>query len=310
MQTRKLGYTDLHLTTIGLGTADIAGGQPYGGAPRDDTESIATTHRALDLGINWLDTAPLYGDGRAEELCRRALASRQEHLIIATKVAVRSSQGKVKDIRRQLESSLRRLGVEAIDLYQIHWPDRDDRVNEEAWGMIADLIREGKVRYAGVSNFTVPQLQRLQAIHPVSSVQPPYNMLAREIEQDLLPYCAAHDIGVIAYSPMQSGILTGRFTREYVESLPAGDWRKSNPHFHEPQLSADLALVGKLRAIAARHGRTVAELAIAWVLRRPEVTAAIVGARRPSQIEETAPAGDWVLSPADIAEIEALLGRD
>jgi aryl-alcohol dehydrogenase-like predicted oxidoreductase len=204
--------------------------------------------------------------------------------------------------------------VEAIDLYQIHWPHDEEHL-EEAWSTIADLIREGKVRYGGVSNFSVEQLKRVQAIHPVASLQPPYSMLRRGIEEELLAYCAANDIGVIAYSPMQAGLLTGAFTKERVANLPDDDWRKQNSHFQEPELSANLALVEKLRPIAERNGRTVAQLAIAWVLRRPlrlrsgqaEVTAAIVGARRPSQIEETAPAGDWVLSEEDVAEIDALL---
>jgi aryl-alcohol dehydrogenase-like predicted oxidoreductase len=297
---------------VGLGTADIGGGSIYGWAPRDENESVATVRRALELGINWLDTAPAYGDGRAEEIVRRALAGGREGVIIATKCSVRTHCAKfppcsiAEGIRCQLEASLRRLDLETIDLYQIHWPASDIAETEEAWSAVADLVRAGKVRYGGVSNFSLEQLERAQAIHPVASLQPPYSMLTRDAER-LLPYCAAHGIGVISYSPMQSGILTGRFTREYVVGLPQTDWRLTGPHFHEPRLSANLALVERLRTLAERSGRTVAELAIAWVLRRLEVAAAIVGARRPSQIEETASAGDWTLSPEEIAEVEDLL---
>ncbi|HIQ01420.1 MAG TPA: aldo/keto reductase [Anaerolineales bacterium] len=317
MQTRKLGYTDLHLTTIGLGTwAMSGGGWAFGWGPQDDAESIAAIRRALDLGINWIDTAAVYGLGHAEEIVGRAIAGRRDEVIIATKCGLVWDEGsttpygrlRAESVRREVEASLRRLNVEVIDLYQIHWPNPEEDI-EEAWATIADLIREGKVRYGGVSNFSVEQLKRVQAIHPVASLQPPYSMLRREIEADLLPYCGANDIGVIVYSPMQSGLLTGKFTRARAAHLPEDDWRRRSPFFQEPELSANLALVEKLRPLAERRGRTVAQLAIAWVLRRPEVTAAIVGARRPSQIEETAPAGDWTLSEDEIAEIEGLLDK-
>ena len=322
MQTRKLGYSDLHLTTVGLGTWAIGGGGwAYGWGPQDDAESIAAIRCALDLGINWIDTAAVYGLGHSEEIIGQAIAGRRDEVIIATKCGLVWGRGtvapqagsttpygrlKAESVRREVEASLRRLNVEVIDLYQIHWPNPDQDI-EEAWGVIADLIREGKVRYGGVCNFSVEQLKRVQAIHPVASLQPPYSMLRRGIEEDLLAYCAANDIGVIAYSPMQAGLLTGKFTKERAANLPDEDWRKRNSYFQEPELSANLVLVERLRPIAKRNGRTVAQLAIAWVLRRPEVTSAIVGARRPSQIEETAPAGDWVLSAEDVAEIDALL---
>jgi aryl-alcohol dehydrogenase-like predicted oxidoreductase len=317
MQTRKLGHSDLHLTTVGMGTWAIGGGKwAYGWGPQDDADSIAAIHRALDLGINWIDTAAVYGLGHAEEVVGQAIAGRRDEVIIATKCGRRwdesgaiHSRLKAESVRHEAENSLRRLNVETIDLYQIHWPDPEDKDIEEGWGVIADLIREGKVRYGGVSNFSVAQLKRVQAIHPVASLQPPYSMIVRGTEKELLPYCAANGIGVIAYSPMQAGLLTGKFTRERVASLADGDWRRQNPHFQEPELSANLELVEGLRPIAERNGRTLAQLAIAWVLRRPEVTAAIVGARRPSQIEETAAAGDWVLSAEDIAEIDALLAK-
>jgi len=317
MQTRKLGYSDLHLTTVGLGTWAISGGGwTFGWGAQDDAESIATIRRALDLGINWIDTAAVYGRGHAEKLTGQAIAGRRDKVIIATKGGRVWEEGsatphgrlKAESIRREVETSLRRLNVEVIDLYQIHWPIPDEDI-EEAWDTIADLIQEGKVRYGGVSNFSVAQLQRVQAIHPVASLQPPYSMLRRGIEKGLLPYCAANDIGVIVYSPMQSGLLTGKFTKERLANLPDDDWRKRHPRFQEPGLGANLALIERLRPIAERNGRTMAQLAIAWVLRCSGVTAAIVGARRPSQIEETAPAGDWVLSAEDVAEIEALLAE-
>ena len=314
MRTRKLGYTDLHLTTVGFGAASIGGGRAYGNAYRDDAESIATVHSALDLGINWIDVAPLYGRGHGEELVGRAIAGRRDSVFIATKCGRRWDTGdkpavslRAVHVRAEVEDSLRRLNVDVIDLYQIHWPRPDEEI-EEGWSTIADLIREGKVRYGGVSNFSVEQLKRVQAIHPVASLQPVYSMLMRDIEAELLAYCAANDIGVIPYSPMQSGLLTGKFTRAYLEKLPKNDWRWYTRPFKEPQLTANLDFVEKLRPIAARYGRPLGQLAIAWALRRAEITAVIVGARRPSQIEESAPGDDWVLDDAVLEEIDALLG--
>ena len=316
MRTRKLGYSDLHLTPIGLGTWAMGGGAGLSWGPQDDSDTVAAIRRALELGINWIDTAAVYGLGHSEEMVGKAIAGRRDEVILATKCGRVWKPGetrpsgrlKAESVRREAEDSLRRLGVEVIDLYQVHWPDPDEDV-EEAWGVVADLIRAGKVRYGGVSNFNVAQLKRVQAIHPVASLQPPYSMLRRGVEAELLPYCAANGIGVIVYSPMQAGLLTGKFSRERVAQLAAEDWRRRNHHFQEPQLSATLDLVESLRPIAERNGRTLAQLAIAWVLRRPEVTAAIVGARRPAQIEETAPAADWTLAAEDIAEIDALLAK-
>jgi aryl-alcohol dehydrogenase-like predicted oxidoreductase len=318
MQTRKLGYTDLYLTTVGLGTWAIGGGGwAYGWGPQDDTDSIRAIQRALDLGINWIDTAAVYGLGHSEEIVGKAIRGRRDQVIIATKCGLVWDEGsttpygrlKAWSVRQEVEASLRRLGVDVIDLYQIHWPNPDEDI-EEAWATIADLVREGKIRYAGVSNFSVEQMKRIQPIHPIASLQPPYNMLRRDIEAEILPFCAANNIGVIVYSPMASGVLTEKFSRQWVASLPDDDWRKKySGHLQEPELSANLALVEGLKAIAARYGRTVSQLAIAWTLRRPEVTAAIVGARRPEQIEQTAPAADWVLPPEVLAEIDDLLAR-
>lgn len=318
MKTRKLGFTDLNLTTIGFGTYALGGGNwEWGWGPQDDANSIAAMHRGLEQGINWIDVAPAYGLGHAEEVVGRAIADRQGEVIIATKCGLAWDEGSpniygrltADSVRAECEASLKRLGVEVIDLLQIHWPHDEEHL-EEGWGTIADLIKEGKVRYGGVSNFTVEQIKRVQAIHPVASLQPPYSMIERGVEAELLGYCAANDIGVIAYSPMQSGMLTGKYTKELVAGLPDNDWRKDrSPDFQEPGLSANLELVDGLRPIAERNDKTVAQLAIAWVLRRSEMTAAIVGARRPSHIDETVKAGDWELSANDITEIDALLAK-
>jgi len=316
VQTRQLGWTELDFSTIGLGTWAIGGGEwEYGWGPQDDAESVATIPAAMELGINWIDTAAVYGLGRSETVLGRAIKGLREKPIIATKCGMVwdqartiSSRLKKESVRSEAEASLRRLGVEVIDLYQVHWPNPDEDI-EEAWGAIADLVREGKVRYAGASNFSVEQLKRVQAIHPVASLQPPYSMLQRGVEAELLDYCAANKIGVIVYSPMQKGLLTGKFTRERAQSLADDDHRRRDSRFQDPQLSANLDLVEGLRAIAEKRGKTVAELAIAWVLRRPEVTAAIVGARRPSQIEETVAAGNWMLSDEDMAAVETLLNK-
>jgi aryl-alcohol dehydrogenase-like predicted oxidoreductase len=315
METRKLGYSDLNLTPVGLGTWAIGGGDnPYGWGPQDDKESIAAIRRGLDLGVNWIDTAAGYGHGHSEEVVGQAVAGRRDEVTIATKCGILWQEDgsdiygcmEPASIKREVEDSLRRLSVDAIDLWQIHWPLPDEGI-EEGWGALADVIKEGKVRYGGVSNFSVEQLKRIMPIHPVTSLQPPYSMLVRETEDELLPFCAENNIGVVVYSPMQAGLLTGKFTRERVAAFPDDDWRKGSPHFQEPQLSINLELVERLRPIAERHGRPLAQLPIAWVLRRPEVTSAIVGARRPSQIDETVGAAEWKLPKEDIAEIDALL---
>lgn len=317
MQTRKLGFSELKLTTIGFGAWAIGGGNwDWGWGPQDDAESISTIHRALDLGINWIDTAAAYGLGHSEEIVAIALKGRREQVFLATKCSLVwdtpqdykvYNRLKAWSVRQECENSLRRLNTEVIDLYQIHWPNPDADI-EEGWAEIARLIQEGKVRYAGVSNFSVQQMRRAQAIHPIASLQPEYSMLAREPENELLAYCAENHIGVIAYSPMASGLLTGKYNRQKVAALPPTDWRVTkNEYFREPSLTLNLEMVESLRSIAERNNRSLGELAVAWVLRRPEVTAAIVGARRPDQIAETALAGDWALSDDEQLAIDRIL---
>ena len=316
MKTRKLGWTDLNLSTIGLGTwAMGGGGWKFSWGTQDDSESISAIQHAVELGINWIDTAAVYGLGHSEEIVGKAIKGLRDKPIIATKCErVWDKDGNIfgrlkkESIHSEVEASLKRLKIEVIDLYQIHWPEPDEDI-EEAWTALGDLIKEGKIRYAGVSNFNLEQLKRIQPIHPVASFQPPYSMLERGIEKELLEYCSENNIGVIVYSPMQKGLLTGKFTRERVQNLPEDDHRRRDPRFQEPELSANFKLVEELRLLAEKSGRTVAQLAIAWVLRRLEVTAAIVGARRPSQIEETVVAGDWTLSKEQIAAIDLLLEK-
>lgn len=317
MQTRKLGYTDLHFSVVGLGAWAMGGaGYKFSWGQQDDNDSIATIHRAIEMGVNWVDTAAVYGLGHSEEVLGTALkqlGARHRHLI-ATKCGRRWDDagvpfGKLKadSVREEIDNSLRRLGVDVIDLYQMHWPQPDEDI-EEAWGVMADAVKAGKLRYIGVCNYNVAQLKRVQAIHPVASLQPPYSMLVRGVEEDLLGFCAANNIGVVCYSPMQKGILTDKFSREWVASLSNDDHRSQlDARFQEPELSKNLALVEGLKPIAKQAGLTVAQLAIAWVLRRPEVTSAIVGSRRPAQIEETVAAGDVSLSPEQIAAVNALL---
>ena len=302
----RLGGTDLNLSVLGLGTWAMGGPDwPYGWGPQDEGESVAAIHRAVSHGINWIDTAPVYGLGAAEEVVRRALASlpRAERPLVFTKCglvwkgrSVRQRLGE-KSIRREAEASLRRLGVEAIDLYQIHWPNSDTIV--EAWRTLVALRREGKVRHIGVSNFDVRQMERLRPIAPVESLQPPYSLARREIEEEVLPYCLAQGIGVIVYSPLESGLLSGKMTRERIEALPDSDWRKrKGEEFREPKLTRNLALAERLRESAAIQGVSPAALAVAWTLKHPAVTGAIVGARRPDQIDE-------VIRAAEIEDIEA-----
>ena len=313
MQRRQLSYTDLKLTTIGLGTWAIGGPWQFGWGPQDDDEAIAAILTALDEGINWIDTAPVYGCGHSEELVGKALRKTSQKPFIATKCGLlwndkreKVSCLKSQSIRKECHLSLKRIGVEVIELYQMHWPEPEEDI-EQAWEEMVKLVEEGKVQYIGVSNFNVEQIKRVQEIAPVASVQLPYSMLHREVENGLLGYCAENNIGVVAYSPMQRGLLTGKFSQERLAALPLDDHRRRNPDFQEPQFTATLQLVDRLRPIAERSGRTLAQLAIRWVLRRSEVTAAIVGVRRPEQIVETSAASGWMLAQEDIEEIEQLL---
>jgi len=312
METRQLGVSELAITPIGLGTWAIGGGNwESGWGSQDDDESIATIHRALDMGINWIDTAAVYGLGRSEEVMGRALQGVSQRPYIFTKCSLIwdeqrkvSSSLKRASVKREAEASLRRLQVERIDLYQIHWPNPDAEI-EEGWTALAELQREGKVRALGVSNFSVSQMRRIQQIAPITSLQPPYSLLDRAIEEEILPFCQQQRIGVIAYSPMASGLLSGKMTRARVAALPSDDWRSHSAQFAEPQLSRSLYLVETLRDIGVRHGRTAGEVAIAWTLRRPEVTGAIVGARRPEQLDGVIGAGAFRLSAEEIDEIAA-----
>lgn len=318
MRTRRLGNSDLELTTIGLGTWAIGGGDwSYGWGPQDENEAIEGVVRAIDLGINWIDTATVYGNGRSEEIVGKALkqlgSSRRP--IVATKCGrIVQPDGSVEgdlspeSIRGEAEASLRRLGVETIDLYQIHWPKPDDAI-EQAWQTLVELKQRGKVRQIGVSNFNAQHLSRIAEIHPVVSLQPPYSMLVRGIEDEQLPYCADNDVGVISYSPMYKGLLTGAFDAERIASLDATDHRTRDPKFKSPQIDTTLELVAHLKPIAAKHNRSLAELAIAWVLKHPAITSAIVGSRRPDQIAQTVSAADWDLDDSTYTEVNSLLAN-
>ena len=286
-------------------------GWAFAWGPQDDDDSIAAIRAALEKGVNWIDTAAVYGLGHSEEVVGKAVKGLAKRPYIFTKCErIWNERGeiakslKADSIRRELEASLRRLQVERIDLYQIHWPEPDEQI-DEGWSTLAQLKAEGKVRHIGLSNFNVPQMQRAQAIAPIASLQPPYSMISPEIEESILPYCGAHNIGVLAYSPMKSGLLAGTMTRERVAAFPADDFRRRTPNFQERLLSRNLELAELLRAIGQRHGRTPGEVAIAWVLRRPEVTAAIVGMRSAKQVEGVIGAAEFRLSAEEIEEIQS-----
>jgi aryl-alcohol dehydrogenase-like predicted oxidoreductase len=319
MQTRTLGNSDLNITPVGYGAWAVGGsGWQFAWGSQDDKDSIAAIHRALELGVNWIDTAAVYGLGHSEEVVARALKTWSgPRPYVFTKCALRwDNKGQVQrvlsadSIRREAEDSLRRLSLDVIDLYQIHWPpDPDSPVLEEGWSTLADLKREGKVRWIGVSNFNVQQLRRAQAIAPVTSLQPPYSLVHREVEDEILPYCRREGIGVIVYSPMASGLLTGAMTRERAAKLPQDDWRKGHPDFTEPNLSRNLALVERLREIGKRHNCSPGEVAIAWTLHHPAVTGAIVGARNAKQAEGVMRAGDFRLSDEEVNQIEEFFAQ-
>jgi aryl-alcohol dehydrogenase-like predicted oxidoreductase len=311
MQTRRLGASDLQITPIGVGAwAMGGGGWQFAWGAQDDDESIAAIHAALDKGINWIDTAAIYGLGHSEEVVGRALEGRSNKPLVFTKCGIvwneRREQWRTiqpESIRKEVEQSLHRLKLDVIDLYQIHWPEPDNLI-EAAWTTMAKLQQEGKVRHIGASNFNVDQMRRAQAIAPITSLQPPYSIISPEIEKEILPYTQANNIGVIVYSPMKSGLLTGAMTRERVAAMPEDDFRKRTPNFKEPLLSRNLELAALLAIIGKRHGRTAGEVAIAWTLRHPAVTGAIVGMRSAKQVDGVIGAGDFRLSAEEIAEIE------
>jgi aryl-alcohol dehydrogenase-like predicted oxidoreductase len=316
MRKRRLGGTDLELSVVGLGTWALAGpGWKYAWGPQDDAESVRTVRRAVELGINWLDTAPVYGNGHAENVAGRALSEMREKPLVATKCGRFAgpdgdlfSRIKPDSIRSEVEASLRRLRLERIDLYQIHWPDLEHDI-ERAWETLGELVRQGKIRHAGVSNFNVPQMRRLMPIRPVDSLQLPYSLLRREIESEILPFCAENGIGVIAYSPLQKGLLTGRITPERASAFPEGDHRASDPMFRGERLNRILGFVRGLESVASSAGLTPAQLALAWGLRRPGVTSVLVGGRRPGQLEETAAAGERDPGPDVLDAVEALIAE-
>jgi aryl-alcohol dehydrogenase-like predicted oxidoreductase len=316
MEKHRLGNSDLHITPIGIGAWAIGGGGWSGSmGPQNDADSIPAIHAALEHGVNWVDTAALYGLGHSERMVARAIKGRTPQPYLFTKCErVWDSQGRIgaslkaESIRRECEDSLRRLEVDVIDLYQIHWPEPDEDL-EEGWAELARLQQAGKVRFIGVSNFSVSQMKRAQAIAPITSLQPPYSLVTREIEADILPYAKENNIGVIVYSPMSAGLLTGAMTRERVANFTSEDWRKNLPNFQEPLLSRNLELVEYLRAIGKRHGRTPGEVAIAWTLNHPAVTGAIVGFRSERQVTGIIGAAAFRLLPSEITELEQVLNR-
>ncbi|MBW4659652.1 MAG: aldo/keto reductase [Drouetiella hepatica Uher 2000/2452] len=314
MLTKQLGNSDLHLTPVGFGAWAIGGnGWAFGWGHQEDQESIEAIHRALDLGVNWIDTAAIYGLGHSEEVVAQALKGRSTQPYVFTKCSMiwneKSEIGrslKADSLQREVEASLRRLNVETIDLYQIHWPNPDPEI-EEGWTKLAQLQKEGKVRYIGVSNFNVEQMRRAQQIAPITSLQPPYSLVNRNVESEILPFCQQQHIGVINYSPMQSGLLTGAMTAERVVKLPDDDWRRNSTEFQEPRLSRNLKLVELLRQIGQRHDCSPGEVAIAWTLRHPAITAAIVGGRNGKQVEGIIGAMEFRLSELELNEIKTFL---
>jgi len=311
LRTTQLGQTGLEITRVGFGAWAIGGGNwEFGWGPQDDEQSIAAIHRALERGVNWIDTAAAYGFGRSEQIVGRALEGVAERPFVFTKCSLLEGRDrrvvhslKRDSIRREANDSLKRLGIDAIDLYQIHWPIPAAEI-EEGWEALAELKEDGLVRHIGVSNFDVEQLRVIQQIAPVETLQPQYSLIEREIEWEILPLAREEAIGVIVYSPMGSGMLSGGMTRERVEGLPEDDWRKRDARFNEPALSRNLAVVARLRAVAERYDTTPGAVAVAWTLRNPSVDGAIVGFRRPDQVDPILPAANLELTDADLAEIE------
>jgi aryl-alcohol dehydrogenase-like predicted oxidoreductase len=315
MQFRRLGRDGPELSVVGVGAWAIGGPWRFGWGPQDDDESIAALHKAFDAGVTWVDTAAVYGLGHSEEVVGQVLRERAGGELVLTKCG-RPWYGRENNeptydlrpetVRFELEQSLKRLGTDHVDLYQFHWPDTTTGTPvEESWGTMAELVTEGKVRWAGVCNFDVELLERCERIRHVDSLQPPYSLLDRAAADELIPWCAAHGTGVVGYSPLGSGLLSGGFDAQRARDLPEGDWRRSSPEFQEPALSRNLALAERLEPVAERHGVPVAAVAVAWVLATPGVTGAIVGARRPSQVDGWLPAGSLQLTDADLAELRA-----
>jgi aryl-alcohol dehydrogenase-like predicted oxidoreductase len=313
VKTRKLGNSDLEITSIGFGAWAIGGDWKFGWGAQQDGDSTAAIHRALELGVNWIDTAAAYGLGHSEEVVAKALADWSgPRPYLFTKCGIIWNEKREVDyslrsesVRKECENSLRRLKTDVIDLYQIHWPVDDPAETEQGWTELVKLQQEGKVRWIGVSNFSLEELRRAQAIAPITSLQPPYSLIRREIESEILPWCQQNNVGVIAYSPMASGLLTGAMTPERAATLPPEDWRSRNPEFKEPKLSQNLALAERLRVIGRRHGCSAGEVAIAWTLRLPSVIGAIVGARRREQVGGIIGGSELELSTQELAEIEA-----
>jgi aryl-alcohol dehydrogenase-like predicted oxidoreductase len=313
----KLGNSDLHLTPIGFGAWAIGGGNwDFAWGPQDDDESIRAIHQALDEGINWIDTAAIYGLGHSEEIVAKAVKTSSHKPLVFTKCSMRWDENRTiyrsitaSSVREELETSLRRLGVETIDLYQIHWPNPDAEI-EEGWAELARQQKAGKIRWIGVSNFNVEQMKRVQAVAPITSLQPPYSMLRPAVEQEILPYCLANGIGVINYSPMVSGLLTGRMSAERVAAMPADDWRRKAVEFNEPRLSRNLRLVELLRKIGSTHGVEPGVVAVAWTLHHPAITAAIVGGRSPEQVKGLAHALHFRLNEEAFSSIGKFLAEN
>ncbi len=308
---QQLGDSDLHLTPIGFGAWAIGGGDwEFAWGAQEDEDSVRTIERALDLGINWIDTAAIYGLGHSEEVVGRALKNSAHKPLVFTKCSMKWNLEDRKifraldaaSVRQECEDSLRRLGVDTIDLYQIHWPNPEEQI-EEGWEAMAKLKEEGKVRYIGVSNFSVEQMKRVQKIAPITSLQPPYSLVNPRVEEEILPFCHENNIGVINYSPMASGLLTGKMTAERVAGMPEDDWRKRSPNFQEPKLARNLRLADLLGEIGKGHQVEPGVVAIAWTLHNQAVTAAIVGARRPDQVDGILPAATFRLSDAEFATI-------
>jgi aryl-alcohol dehydrogenase-like predicted oxidoreductase len=320
LRKHRLGRSELEITQVGFGAWAVGGGGwAYGWGPQDDRSSITAIKHAVSSGINWVDTAAIYGYGHSEEVVGRAVREipPSERPLIFTKGGQIPNLDKPYEepqrnlqpasIRREAEASLRRLGVDHIDLYQFHWPDQTGTPIEESWAEMARLIDDGKVRAGGVSNFDVDLLERAERVRHVDSLQPPFSLIHRAAGADVIPWSGAHQTGVIVYSPMQSGILTETFSRERVDQMAADDWRRRNPEFNEPRLTANLALRDALKPIAARQGVSVSAVAIAWTLSWPGVTAAIVGARSPQQVDGWIAAGNLALTVVDLAEIAEAL---